>query len=1072
MGITVSGFAQGVTKSSINGRILDNTSQPLPGANIVMLHVPSGSSYAAITDMDGFYRISNMKPGGPYKLTVSYVGFTNFEEPTLYLQLGESKNISIEMKEDKNELEEVIITGQRNNDFNSDKTGAETTISKSLIRSLPQTSRSIADFVRITPQAKISEDDDGFSISIAGQNSRYNAIYIDGAVNNDVFGLADSGTNGGQTGANPFSVDAIESFQVQAAPFDVKISGFAGGAISAITRSGTNKFEGSAYTFLRNESLAGKTPPDLVDEDSEEGRIKLDEFTSRTYGMRLGGPIIKDKLFFFVNYERGDTEIPQPFDRSNYIGDTNTAAAIQDFKNRVASTYGYDIGEFDNGLRTLLTDNFTLKLDWNINENHKVSFKNTYAKAENVELRNSSTQSLSFSNGSETFESITNSASLELSSSFGNKFANNLIVGYTLVRDDRSPQGSPFPSVRIADGLSSRDFRQGLIFGNEPFSTANLLDQDIITITNNFEIYSGRHTVTLGTHNEFASVKNLFFSFNYGDYTYLSIDDFIAGGQPSFYQRGYSLLPGDGVGDNSSGASEFGTKQFGFYVQDEVQLTDDFKFTAGLRFDLPVWEDGIANDDFNNNIIPQLEAAGKDLQGAEVGKKVSTKAHISPRIGFNWNVKGEKKTQIRGGLGIFTSRLPLVWPAATYNNNGVTGGFSRIFDFEDPIQFNPNVNNQPTHVTPGTGETGGAVDLFAPDFRLPQVLKYSIAFDQKLPWGGLIFSGDLIYNDNITAITYEQLNIRGPIGRLEGPDTRFYYDDDNIVEGYGDIILASNTGAGSSWNAAFTLKKPLQNGFQGQISYSYGDAESIFDGTSSRNISQWRNINTVNGKNRAQVSRSQFAQGHRITANVSYEFEWNENFKTTLGLFYEGSQGNPNSFIYDGALLNDNRSDNALIYIPRNRGEINLVDLVDDDTNAVILTADEQYAALDAYIENNDYLRERRGQYAERNGDFGPWSHIIDLRFTQDFALKLNGRRHALQASLDINNFTNLLNKDWGKKTFYFENTTLINAESGGPNPEFTFDPSRFQDDLEQIDDLGIQSSRWQMQIGLRYIFE
>ena len=394
------------------------------------------------------------------------------------------------LAESQNALDEIVITGQTNGVFNSNKTGAETTISERDIANLPSVSRSIADFARVTPQAQLTEGNDGFSISLAGQNNRYNAVYIDGAVNNDVFGLAGSGTNGGQTGVNPFSVDAIESFQVNIAPFDVRQSGFSGGSINAVTRSGSNNWEGSAYGFYRDESLAGKTPVDLVDEDNGEEREKLDDFSALTYGVRIGGPIIKDKLFFFANYERQEEETPQPFNFSNYQGNSSEAD-INTLSSFLQSEYGYNPGIFDANTRTLDSDKINLRLDWNINENHKMSIRQGIVEAENLEARNSGNRNIGFINGSEFFVTKTYSTAFELNSTFGNKYANNLKVGYTSVRDDRDPSGNPFPTVDIQDGAGT------ISFGAEPFSTANLLEQDVFTINNNFEIFSGRHTVTL-----------------------------------------------------------------------------------------------------------------------------------------------------------------------------------------------------------------------------------------------------------------------------------------------------------------------------------------------------------------------------------------------------------------------------------------------------------------------------------------------------------------------------------------------------------------------------------------------
>jgi len=593
----------------------------------------------------------------------------------------------------------------------------------------------------------------------------------------------------------------------------------------------------------------------------------------------------------------------------------------------------------------------------------------------------------------------------------------------------------------------------------------------VLNVADNFEIYSGRHTVTIGTQHEYSKIKNLFFPFNYGDYTYNSVDDFYNGILDN-YQRGYSLLPGTGVGDESSGASEFELYQPSVYFQDEVSISSNFKFTAGLRVDVPIFDAGAENADFNERTIPILEAAGKDLQGARVGKKIRPRAHISPRMGFNWDVNGKKSTQIRGGMGMFTSRIPLVWPGGTYNNNGITGGFTGDFNLDpSTVTLNPDITQQPVAVEPGTGGLAGNIDLFTPNMKLPQFMKYNIAVDQKLPLWNLILSADFLYTDVITNIYYENLNIANSTENLIGADERPIYSDsfrDLLDNTYGRIILGSNTGEGFSYNTSVTLRKPFEKGFQGSITYAYGESESIFDGTSSQNSSQWRGIQTVNGKNsRLPTSRSDFSQGSRVTANISYEKEYLGFMKSTISLFFESNQGAPHSFVYrEGRdLLNDDSRDNALIYVPANQSEIALR----DGENG--LTSQEQWDALNAFIEGNEYLRSRRGQYAERNGARGPWSNTVDLKFLQDFKIKTGNYTNTIQLSVDIFNFTNLLNKNWGKRKFIPRNIGLIETEQAGPNPEFSFNPASFEDGIDQLDDRGLQSSRWQMQLGLRYIF-
>ncbi len=1070
-------FAQGVTTSSLGGKVTDSTGEPLLGASIVAVHMPTGTTYGAAADFDGFYRISGMRSGGPYKVTISYVGFNDDVRENIFLNLGQTQRISSQMQESATALDEVVITAVSNGVFSSNKTGTETNISQRDVATLPAASRSLADFVRLTPQAQLTEGDDGFSISFAGQNNRYNAIYIDGAVNNDVFGLAGSGTNGGQTGVNPLSVDAIETFQVNIAPFDVRQSGFSGGSVNAITRSGSNEFQGSAYYFTRNESLAGKTPPDLV--GTGEERQKLDEFSADTYGVRLGGPLVKDKLFFFVNYERAETETPQPFNFSNYTGRASEAD-LANLSSFLQNNFGFNPGIFDNNTRTLESNTLVAKIDWNISDNHNLSLRHSYVGAENLEARNSGNRNIGFINGSEFFESNTNSTALELNSRFGNKFSNNLIVSYASVRDDRDPFGDPFPTVDIQDGDGT------ISFGSEPFSTANLLNTDYLTITNNFEIYAGRHTVTLGANLEFATVKNLFFAFNFGDYTFedqfdddgnllsTGLNQFLTGQDADVYQHGYSLVGNGVVGDESAGSADFETEQYGFYVQDEVDVTDNFKVSIGARIDIPVWKSGPENDDFNTRTIPILEAAGKDLQGARVGQQIST-AVFSPRLGFNWDVNGERSTQVRGGIGVFTSRLPLVWPGGTYNNNGVTGGFN--FEFGQP--FVADVNSQFEDPTPGTGGLGGNIDLIAEDFKLPQVVKYNIAIDQKLPFWGLIASADFLYTDVIQDIFYENLNLGGPTGFYQGADNRpFYNRSAEIDDTYGRIILASNTGGGEATNYTLTLRKPFENGFAGSVSYTYGESTKIFDGTSSQNSSQWRNILTVNGKNsNLPVTRSDFALGNRVVANVSYQYSWNENVKSTLALFYTGSQGEPFSYSYNEGrdLLNDDSRDNALIYVPANQDEIVFANLTDSDGN-IIATPEQQWAALDTFISNDEYLNSRRGDYAQRNASRGPWSHIVDLKFLQDFSINWGETKHTIQLSADIFNFTNFLNEDWGKLRFVRSSVSPLTTISTGDTPTFNLNTGTVNLDgtpnnIQELDDSGIQSSRWQMQLGIRYIF-
>ena len=1063
-------YAQGNTNSSISGNVYDKDKQTLPGASILAVHTPSGTRYSASTDYTGNFSISNMRVGGPYKVTVTFVGFTNYVENDFYLQLGENKTFRIVLLEESNELQEVVVKSSRDNTFNSQRTGAQTVVNLDKINSLPTLSRNISDFARLTPQAQLRGDD---VLSIGGQNNRFNAIYIDGAVSNDVFGLAANGTNGGQTGVSPISIDAIEQFQVSVAPYDVKLSGFAGGAISAITRSGTNNFEGSAYFLNRDESIAGKTPPSLA---GANGRQRLADFSAQTYGIRAGGALVKDKLFYFVNYERQDNETPQPFDLATYTG--LSGARLGELRTKLDS-YGYNPGSFDNNVRTLVSDKIIAKLDWNINDNHKLSLRHSFVDAENFSPGRSSETAISFINGSQLFKSTTNSTALELNSRFGNKFSNNLVVAYTNVADDRDASGDAFPTVQINDGAG-----RNIFFGAEGFSTANLLDQQVLTITNNFEINAGINKITIGTHNEFSQSKNVFFGNNFGSYRFSSLDDFLLDRRPNRFQMNYSFIGGEG--DESLGAAEFGTKQFGFYLQNDMRISENFKLSYGVRVDIPVWESGLANDDFNNRTTPLLLAAGKDLQGAQVGQRINTTAHFAPRLGFNYDVNGKKSTQIRGGVGIFTSRLPLVWPGGTYNNNGVTQGAISIEN--TPAQprpapiFNPNpsVASQiallPANIPrPGSGGRGGNVDLFAKDFKLPQVFKASFAVDQKLPLG-FVLTSEVTYNDNISAVTYENLNIRNSTTNLTGADTRPRYNGslNRVDNSYLGVYLGSNTSEGKAYNLAFTLAKNYRSDFiDANISgtYSYGESTVLLDATSSQNSSQWNNTETVNGANSLALSRSDFDPGRRIISNGNATLKWSKFTKSRIGFFYEGAQGTPISFVYfdNGRLLQDSFSNSALIYVPAAQSEIVLV-----STTANTLTPQQQWDALSTFIDGNEYLSGRKGDYAERNGDRLKTSHVVDLKFAQEFTFNIGKKKHTIELTADIFNFTNLINKNWGKRYFaqndQVQLLTQVGFLPGTQTPTFSYNPI-VGDRINQVDDVGLNSSRWQMQTGVRYTF-
>ncbi len=1063
-------FAQGTTTAAINGRVIDSNGETLPGATVQAVNESTGAKYAGITNATGNFNLLNMNVGGPYTITISYVGYEDYVKKNVYLNLGQTFRIEAQMSETAVELEEVVVQAKRVQDFrviDGNRTGAETVVGEEQITNMPTINRDLTDYARLTPQATVNDDG---AISIAGINNRYNSISIDGAVNNDVFGLSPTGTNGGQTGGTPISMDAIEQFQIVLAPYDVRQSGFAGAGINAVTRSGSNKFKGSAYYLTRNEDLAGKTPTSV----SEDDREKLADFSAKTYGFRLGGPIIENKLFFFVSTEFQRNETPDPFNFDNYLGESSQAD-IDNLADFLVSEFGYDPGGYLNNASTLESDKIFARIDWNINTTHKLMLRHSYTKHEAVNASGSNRYGISFYNTAEYFPSVTNSTALELKSNWEDK-ANNLIIGYTTVRDDRDPYGANFPAVTIRDGDDG-----SIYFGSEPYSTANMLDQDVLTLTDNFSLYKGKHTITIGTSNEYSSTYNLFMRKNFGDYDFSSLADFLAyETTPAYqYERGYSLIPGDITGDGAEAAAEFRMLQLGAYIQDEWQYSEDFKMTLGIRMDMPVFLDSPKEDThFNEVTAPMIEAAGYDLEGAKAGQMPKSQILFSPRFGFNWDVTGDDKTQLRGGAGIFTSRLPLVWPGGSFTNNGVTiGGVYHQSSWGEAIYFEPDWQNQYEASDFGGTDApyGGQIDLFAKDFKFPQMFRVNLALDQELPWG-IIGTLEGMYSKTINNVLYYNVNQTPATQTLTGgPDDRPLFDGSSIDPDYTRVILGTNTSEGYTYNITAQLQKPFDNGLTASAAYTFGRAKALNDATSSQNSSQWRYMEQVNGLNDLDMGYSDFDMKHRITAFVSYSKEYFNHLKTSISMFYNGQSGMPYSYIYNDwrDLNNDGETYNSLIYIPEEAGDINLIEYTDYEGNTV--TAAEQWEALDEFIENDDYLSEHRGEYAERNAARTPFEHKIDLKIAQDLFANIGGRDHTLQLTIDIFNFTNLLNKDWGRLYYIPYGTNSIidfeGFEADGTTPQFTFDAPDERIDMFSPDDSGIISSRWQAQIGLRYIF-
>jgi hypothetical protein len=1039
VGITAGVNAQ-VTTSTMTGTIRD-AKGGLPGASVKAVHTPTGTAYSVSTNNDGRFTIANMRVGGPYAIEVTYIGYQAEKITDLYLKLGDPYVLNILLSDNSKQLEEVVVRGKNDPLFNSKKTGASTNISKEQIQSLPSLSRSLTDFTRLTPQANGN--------SFAGANNRYNNISIDGAVNNDVFGLAGNGAPGGQAGTQPISLDAIQELQVVLAPFDVTLGNFAGGGVNAVTRSGTNKVEGSAYFFGRNQNTVGKSVDGL--------NTKAADFYDTQYGIRLGAPIIKDKLFFFINGEMGRRQEPTTLN----VGDPGSVLSLTDAQtitNTLQSRYGYDAGSYEAVNRKTQNNKIFARLDWNINAKNQLTLRHNYIKAFDDNISRSSTQ-FRFGNNAYKFNNNQNVSVLELRSAISQNVSNNLIVGYQRIRDFRTTEGSLFPQIQInnMNGISGNS----VIVGSERSSAANELDQDIIEFTDNLKIFANKHTFTIGTHNEFFKFRNLFMNNFNGSYTYSNLNDFLTNAKPNAAAATYSAIPGD-----ATPAAKFSAAQLGFYFQDEIDAFKGFKLIAGLRVDVPLFFDNPAANPLIASTFP----------GQRTDQTPSGQILVSPRLSFNWDLTGDRALQLRGGAGLLTSRAPFVWLSNQFTNNGILYG--AVNATNGTGTFIPNPANQQA--------AGGAlptyeVNLVDNNFKLPQVFRTNIAADFKLP-GGITGTLEALFSKTVNNVLYKNINLKPAIGTINssltgGNDTRPLYNypltAGKVNSTFTNVYYLDNTDKGSNYNLTAQLQKSFNFGLFVSGAYTYGKSKDVNSGANSTASSNFGFLQVVNDPNNPDLAYSNFDIRHRITGALSYAVKYGKDkaFGTSFSLFYVGKSGSPFTYLYFGDLNQDGNNQNDLLYVPRSLSEIKLADLNIGTTAApIIVPIAQQWAALDAFINSDPYLSSRRGQYAERNGARMPWEHQFDVRIMQDLGfVGGKGTKNSLQLSLDIINVGNLLNKDWGRLYSLTNNaSTLINynynATTGGsytfraPSNGTAYQVSQF-------------ASRWQAQIGVRYNF-
>lgn len=1036
-----------VTTAAINGKVTDMDDIPIIGATIIAIHEPSGTRYNTATNTDGRYTIQGMRTGGPYKVTISYVGMKSNETGDIMLQLGETFKYNAKLVESPELLNEIIIKGKAS--INATKTGAAMNMTSDKINRMPSITHGIADAIRLNPQIRVANNG---AMYFAGTNNRYNSFQIDGAMNNDVYGLTVNGSNGGQAGTQPVSMETIEQIQINIAPFDVRQSGFTGGSINAITKSGTNKFHGVIYGFGNNQHLIGSKYC-MANGITSEKYPNQDEYQA---GITIGGPLIKNKLFFFANYEKTNKIYQNPYSintsasKVNAIEATSILKKLQEIAESQGVTYNGNLNVTDVYTKS---DKMGLKLDWNIDDKYKASFRWSFVSAKQANST-SDANSLNASDYSYDFISKTNSFVAELQSQISDELNNELRVSYVRVRDKRQPSPPPFPMIEInnvGDGT--------LHLGNERSSMKNKLDQDIWSLTNNLTWYTNNHRFTIGTHNEFYRFSNLFIQDAYGSYYFGSPDDFYAGNikQYRFAQANVNV-----TGD-PHWAATFGASQLGFYAQDDFSATENLNLTLGIRMDIPIcFDTPTENAPFNEFSISKgwIYKTNSQLNNTPM---------FSPRFGFRWNINNTNKYIFRGGIGIFTGRIPFVWLSNNFSNTGIQLSSYNISvssntpDATKNLSFILDPTKQIQNAEKLTATGSQIINVFDKNFKFAQNLRLNLAIDFEL--GAFNWTAEAIYSKTLNDILYQNLAV-APNGKTLGEtisslnfDQRLMWNKVDGAETYGGIYALSNTNKGYTYNLSLKCEKKFNFGLDMMASYTYTKSKVQNDATSSIAQSNWIYNYIIDNPNAPQLANSIFNVPHSIRIAAFYTKTWKVNHTTVIGLIYNGSSGTPYSICYYGDLNGDTSSYNDLIYIPTD-AEVDQMNFTETST----YNSELQKTNFKAWLACDDYLKKHRGEYFERYSDNEKFEHHFDLHLSHRFDFTIGKNKCGWEFSLDIINIGNMLNKKWGRT---FTSNALYTPITYKNNGYFQF----LHDADYNMHSYNDYYSRWRGQIGMRFIF-